>query len=165
MERNTDEEAEELAKQASIDDPTDVYYVEYNDIMDSSSNIRWYKGKSYTPEEVQEIRKKEKYALYKKMMQAELEEQCKTFKDLVSLTEDQYENERRKGRPNINKIAKAEFYDNQDWYIQHIKDYKDEKDFIEKEKAEIASEYNLTEIRSELVCKQIYQLAKENDLI
>lgn len=70
-----------------------------------------------------------------------------------------------KGRPNINKIAKAEFYDNQDWYIQHIKDYKDEKDFIEKEKAEIASEYNLTEIRSELVCKQIYQLAKENDLI
>lgn len=35
-----DEEAEELAKQASIDDPTDVYYVEYNDIMDSSSNIR-----------------------------------------------------------------------------------------------------------------------------
>ena len=56
--------------------------------MDSSSNIRWYKGKSYTPEEVQEIRKKEKYALYKKMMQAELEEQCKTFKDLVSLTED-----------------------------------------------------------------------------
>lgn len=161
----SDKEAEELAKQASIDDPTDVYYVEYNDIMDSSSNIRWYKGKSYTPEEVQEIRKKEKYALYKKMMQAELEEQCKTFKDLVSLTEDQYENERRKGRPNINKIAKAEFYDNQDWYIQHIKDYKDEKDFIEKEKAEIASEYNLTEIRSELVCKQIYQLAKENDLI
>lgn len=35
------------------------------------------------------------------MMQAELEEQCKRFKDLASLTEDQYENERRKGRPNI----------------------------------------------------------------
>lgn len=83
----------------------------------------------------------------------------------VKMQEDQYENERRKGRPNINKIAEAEFYDNQDWYIQHIKDYKDEKDFIEKEKAEIASEYNLTEIRSELVCKQIYQLAKENNLI
>ena len=161
----SDKEAEELAKQASIDDPTDVYYVEYNDIMDSSSDIRWYKGKSYTVDEIIEIRKKEKYALYKKMMQAELEEQCKRFKDPASLTEDQYENERRKGRPNINKIAKAEFYDNQDWYIQHIKDYKDEKDFIEKEKAEIASEYNLTEIRSELVCKQIYQLAKENDLI
>lgn len=161
----SDKEAEELAKQASIDDPTDVYYVEYNDIMDSSSDIRWYKGKSYTVDEIIEIRKKEKYALYKKMMQAELEEQCKRFKDLAPLTEDQYENERRKGRPNINKIAKAEFYDNQDWYIQHIKDYKDEKDFIEKEKAEIASEYNLTEIRSELVCKQIYQLAKENDLI
>ena len=38
-------------------------------------------------------------------------------------------------------------------------------DFIEKEKAEIAFEYNLTEIRFELVCKQIYQSAKENDLI
>lgn len=84
-------------------------------------------------------------------------------KDL--LQEDQYENERRRGKPSIKKIAETEFYDNQDWYIQHIKDYKDEKDFIEKEKAEIASEYNLTEIRSELVCKQIYQLAKENDLI
>lgn len=161
----SDEEAEELAKQASIKNPTDVYYVQYDDIMNPSNDIRWYKGKSYTVDEIIEIRKKEKYALYKKMMQAELEEQCKRFKDLVSLTEDQYENERRKGRPNINKIAKAEFYDNQDWYIQHIKDYKDEKDFIEKEKAEIASEYNLTEIRSELVCKQIYQLAKENDLI
>lgn len=161
----SDEEAEELAKQASIKDPTDVYYVQYDDIMNPSNDIRWYKGKSYTVDEIIEIRKKEKYALYKKMMQAELEEQCKRFKDPASLTEDQYENERRKGRPNINKIAKAEFYDNQDWYIQHIKDYKDEKDFIEKEKAEIASEYNLTEIRSELVCKQIYQLAKENDLI
>lgn len=54
----SDKEAEELAKQASIDDPTDVYYVEYNDIMDSSSDIRWYKGKSYTVDEIIEIRKK-----------------------------------------------------------------------------------------------------------
>jgi hypothetical protein len=91
-----DEEAEELAKQASIDDPTDVYYVEYNDIMDSSSNIRWYKGKSYTVDEIIEIRKKEKYALYKKMMQAELEEQ--------------YENERRKGRPSIKNQSKTESF-------------------------------------------------------
>lgn len=87
------------------------------------------------------------------------------FKTESKIQEDQYENERRKGRPNINKIAETEFYDNQDWYIQHIKDYKNEDDFIEKEKIEIASEYNLTETRSELVCKQIYQLAKENDLI
>ena len=49
--------------------------------MDSSSDIRWYKGKSYTVDEIIEIRKKEKYALYKKMMQAELEEQCKRFKE------------------------------------------------------------------------------------
>ena len=92
----SDKEAEELAKQASIDDPTDVYYVEYNDIMDSSSDIRWYKGKSYTVDEIIEIRKKEKYALYKKMMQAELEEQ--------------YENERRKGRPSIKNQSKTESF-------------------------------------------------------
>ena len=92
----SDKEAEELAKQASIDDPTDVYYVEYNDIMDSSSDIRWYKGKSYTVDEIIEIRKKEKYALYKKMMQAELEEQC--------------ENERRKGRPSIKNQSKTESF-------------------------------------------------------
>lgn len=92
----SDKEAEELAKQASIDDPTDVYYVEYNDIMDSSSDIRWYKGKSYTVDEIIEIRKKEKYALYKKMMQAELEEQ--------------YETERRKGRPSIKNQSKTESF-------------------------------------------------------
>lgn len=158
----SDKEAEELAKQASIDDPTDVYYVEYNDIMDSSSDIRWYKGKSYTVDEIIEIRKKEKYALYKKMMQAELEEQCKRFKDLASLTEDQYENERRKGRPSIRKIADEEYYDNEEWYKNHIKDYKDVDDFIKQEIFEIASEYNLKEDTAIQVCKEIYNLAIKN---
>ena len=92
----SDEEAEELAKQASIKDPTDVYYVQYDDIMNPSNDIRWYKGKSYTVDEIIEIRKKEKYALYKKMMQAELEEQ--------------YENERRKGRPSIKNQSKTESF-------------------------------------------------------
>lgn len=158
----SDEEAEELAKQASIKDPTDVYYVQYDDIMNPSNDIRWYKGKSYTVDEIIEIRKKEKYALYKKMMQAELEEQCKRFKDLASLTEDQYENERRKGRPSIRKIADEEYYDNEEWYKNHIKDYKDVDDFINQEIFEIASEYNLKEDTAIQVCKEIYNLAIKN---
>lgn len=158
----SDEEAEELAKQASIKDPTDVYYVHYDDIMNPSNDIRWYKGKSYTVDEINEIRKKEKYALYKKMMQAELEEQCKRFKDLTSLTEDQYENERRKGRPSIRKIADEEYYDNEEWYKNHIKDYKDVDDFIKQEIFEIASEYNLKEDTAIQVCKEIYNLAIKN---
>lgn len=158
----SDEEAEELAKQASIKDPTDVYYVQYDDIMNPSNDIRWYKGKSYTIDEIIEIRKKEKYALYKKMMQGELEEQCERFKDLASLTEDQYENERRKGRPSIRKIADEEYYDNEEWYKNHIKDYKDVDDFIKQEIFEIASEYNLKEDTAIQVCKEIYNLAIKN---
>lgn len=78
-----------------------------------------------------------------------------------SLQEDQYENERRRGKPSIRKIAEDEYYDNQDWYIQHIKDYKNEDDFIEKEIAEIAEEYNLKENTARSVCKEIYKLAKD----
>ena len=79
-----------------------------------------------------------------------------------SLQEDQYENERRRGKPSIKKIAETEFYDNQDWYIQHIKDYSDEEDFIKKEIAEIAEEYNLKENTAKQVCKEIYNLAIKN---
>lgn len=117
------------------------------------------------PEETRNFIQSQLDKSYNKKYESRPDKDAVTEARQVKTQEDQYENERRKGRPNINKIAEAEFYDNQDWYIQHIKDYKDEKDFIEKEKAEIAFEYNLTEIRSELVCKQIYQLAKENDLI
>ena len=78
-----------------------------------------------------------------------------------SLQEDQYENERRRGKPSIKKIAEDEYYDNQDWYIQHIKDYKNEEDFIKKEIAEIAEEYNLKENTARSVCKEIYRLAKD----
>lgn len=78
-----------------------------------------------------------------------------------SLQEDQYENERRKGKPSIKKIAEDEYYDNQDWYIQHIKDYDNEDDFIKKEIAEIAEEYNLKENTARSVCKEIYKLAKD----
>lgn len=81
-------------------------------------------------------------------------------KDL--LQEDQYENERRRGKPSIKKIAETEFYDNQDWYIQHIKDCKDVNDFIQQEIFEIAGEYNLKEDTAKQVCKEIYNLAIKN---
>lgn len=79
-----------------------------------------------------------------------------------SLQEDQYENERRRGKPSIKKIAENEYYDNQDWYIQHIKDYKDVDDFIKQEIFEIVSEYNLKEDTAIQVCKEIYNLAIKN---
>lgn len=52
-EKMTSEEAEERAKQASIDNPDDIYYVAYDDIMDSSSDLRWINGKSYNYSDVQ----------------------------------------------------------------------------------------------------------------
>lgn len=79
-----------------------------------------------------------------------------------SLQEDQYENKRRRGKPSIKKIAENEYYDNQDWYIQHIKDYKDVNDFVQQEIFEIASEYNLNEDTAKQVCKEIYNLAIKN---
>ena len=83
----------------------------------------------------------------------------------VNLKEDQYEYNRRKGRPNVKKIAEDEYYDNQDWYIQHIKDYVDADDFIKKEIAEIAQEYSLKEDSARNVCEEIYKLAKDNGLL
>lgn len=50
----TSDEAEEKAKQASIKDPTDVYYVKYDDIMNPCSDVRWYKGNSYLNESLDE---------------------------------------------------------------------------------------------------------------
>lgn len=52
-EKMTSEEAEERAKQASLDNPDDIYYVAYDDIMDSSSDLRWINGKSYNYSDVQ----------------------------------------------------------------------------------------------------------------
>lgn len=47
-ERDTLENAEEKARQASIDDPNDIYYVHFDDIMDPRSDYSWYRGKRYT---------------------------------------------------------------------------------------------------------------------
>ena len=44
----TDSEAEDLAKQMSLENPNDIYYVAYDDIMDSSSDTRWLNGQPYS---------------------------------------------------------------------------------------------------------------------
>lgn len=43
----SDEEAESIAKQSSIDNPNKIFYVVYDDIMDSSSDIKWVNGEPY----------------------------------------------------------------------------------------------------------------------
>ena len=43
----TEEDAELSAKQASVEDPNDIYYVAYDDIMNPSSDIYWFRGRSY----------------------------------------------------------------------------------------------------------------------
>ena len=48
----SNEEAEEKAKQASIENPDDVYYVAYDDIMNPRSDISWYRGNQYTIEDI-----------------------------------------------------------------------------------------------------------------
>ncbi len=42
------EEAEALAKQASIENPEKIYYVKYNDNMNPISDIYWVAGVSYS---------------------------------------------------------------------------------------------------------------------
>lgn len=49
----SDEEAENKAKQMSIKNPEDIYYVAYDDIMDPSSDIRWIAGEPYNYSDVQ----------------------------------------------------------------------------------------------------------------
>lgn len=39
--------AETLAAQASIDDPNNIYYVAYDDVMNPSSDIFWVRGESF----------------------------------------------------------------------------------------------------------------------
>lgn len=76
-----------------------------------------------------------------------------------TLQEDQYEAERRRGVPPIKRIAEQEVYDNEEWYREHINDYLDITDFVNKNIYEIASEYNLRDTKAEEACKEIYKLA------
>lgn len=75
-------------------------------------------------------------------------------------TEDQYEAERRKGRPNLDKIAK-EVFEYDDYYINIVDNYKDEWDFVKDNVAEVAAEYNLREQAAEAVMRKIYKMAKD----
>ena len=77
----------------------------------------------------------------------------------VNLKEDQYEYNRRKGRPNVKKIAEDEYYDNQDYYDKNIHKYKDMDEFIYEEIADIVFEYNLKEKPAEEVCQLVYLMA------
>lgn len=43
----TDDEAEELAKQASLKYPGKIFYVQYDNLMNSSSDIKWVNGQPY----------------------------------------------------------------------------------------------------------------------
>lgn len=76
-------------------------------------------------------------------------------------TEDQYEAERRKERPNLDKIAQ-EVFEYDDYYINVVDNYKDEWDFVKDNVAEVAAEYNLREQAAEAVMRKIYKMAKEN---
>lgn len=43
----SDEAAEDLAKQKSIEHPDQIFYVQYDDVMEPCSELRWVNGKSY----------------------------------------------------------------------------------------------------------------------
>lgn len=47
LEDKTADEVEELARLASIKNPDDVHYVQYDDVMNSSNDIRWLNGEKY----------------------------------------------------------------------------------------------------------------------
>ena len=40
-------EAEEIAKQESLENPNDIFYVAYNHLLDTCSDTRWIKRKAY----------------------------------------------------------------------------------------------------------------------
>lgn len=53
-----DSEAEEKAKQMSIEHPDDIWYVQYDDVMNPSSDKRWFRGKEYDSSKGYEIYRK-----------------------------------------------------------------------------------------------------------
>lgn len=75
-------------------------------------------------------------------------------------TEDQYEMERRKGRPNLEKIAK-EVFEYDDYYTDVVDNFNTEREFIIEHIAEVAAEYNLKEQAAWAVMEKIYKMAKE----
>lgn len=117
------------------------------DTIDTQINLT--KGK-YNLEEAKTVRSPKK-EFSKEML--DLYESKYTKKE-----EDQYEAKRRRGVPAITRTAETEYYDNEDWYKEHKDDYTNVSDFVEKEIAEIASEYNLSEEIAKKVCEKIFEL-------
>ena len=76
------------------------------------------------------------------------------------ITEDQYEMERRKGRPNLNEIAK-EVFEYDDYFIDVVDQYASEREFIIEHIADLAADYNLKEPAAWVVMQKIYKMAKE----
>ena len=58
-------DAENLAKEMSIKDPNDIYYVKIDDIMNPDTDIRWINGKSYRSSQVKLVGDKPKILLEK----------------------------------------------------------------------------------------------------
>ena len=77
----------------------------------------------------------------------------------AKLNEDQYEAERRKGRPNIKKLATEIYEDEAESWKDEAVNANDEADFINKTVAEIASENNLRDNAAKQVCSIIYKMA------
>lgn len=95
-EEMSDEEAEQKAKESSEKDKWDIYYVAYDDVMNPGSNLRWYRGKSYTPEEAHAQLIKDK------------KENAKKFRDFV-------DNQLRSGAiddpEHVNSLSDKEYED------------------------------------------------------
>lgn len=85
------------------------------------------------------------------------------------LQEDQYEDERRKGRPSPYKIATIEYYDNENYYKAVIKDVMnmDDEDkenaFINYVITDIGADYNLNQNTAIKVCTLLYNLCITNN--
>lgn len=85
------------------------------------------------------------------------------------LQEDQYEAERRKGRPSPHKIATIEYYDNENYYKAVIKDVMnmDDEDkenaFINYVITDIGADYNLDQDTAIKVCTLLYNLCITNN--
>ena len=85
------------------------------------------------------------------------------------LQEDQYEAERRKGRPSPYKIATIEYYDNENYYKAVIKDVMnmDDEDkenaFINYVITDIGADYNLNQNTAIKVCTLLYNLCITNN--
>lgn len=77
----------------------------------------------------------------------------------AKLNEDQYEADRRKGRPNIKELAAEIYEDEKESWKKEASEAKDEADFIQKVVAEVASENNLRENSAKQIYSIIYKKA------